>query len=804
MLGQIGSFLLITAFVASMVATWAWFMFAKYPTQDTYQRLARGAWLTMSGTILIASGILFYLLATHDYHYAYPYRYTSKDLPVYYLFSAFWAGQEGSFLLWMMMISVAGIFVYRSSKSDEAHVMAVIAFCQIFLLSMVIGVKFGTFHIGFSPFNTLKEHFVNAPMIQQGMIPEDGNGLNDLLKNYWMVIHPPTLFVGFTLMIVPFAYAIAGLWQRRYTEWIKPALPWALLANLILIIGIVMGGYWAYETLSFGGYWAWDPVENSSLVPWLVGVAGIHTMIARRRSASSQRASIFLNILAFMLVVYSTFLTRSGILGDISVHSFVDLGLYNQLLLWILAMGILGFGLYILRYPELPKSETETATLSREFLIFSGAVVLCALAAVIILGTSSPIIGRIFRDSPSAVPISFYDQWSLPLAVLMAFLAGLGQLFWWHKMSVEKITQALLYPSIGAVISTALVMFLSPFTQQTVKESTKTGFVAFYEEFGMSFMLLLLIFSSFFALYGNALVAWKIGRGNPTKAGGSLAHIGLSVLLLGIVGSQTFKNPLNGDLQHSTPEAGGTRNNFIIHRDQTLNIEGYNIKYKNSRLTEEGYTAYQLEFERDGKKFTVEPVSYKSKREQWIQHPDIHSWLGKDLYVAVAPAAMYESPQQQAERNQSPGELKLKRGESRIIGDGKYRVSFREYDLKVDKTKLPPDHQIAIGAVLEVTDLQTGKQHVLRPIYVIMNNNEQRFLQNEIPEFGMIVGFTGMDLSKDGKDGKAKFQFEGVSVENAEDWLVVQAQEKPFVAWVWIGCITLFLGFVVAIINRRK
>ncbi len=178
----------------------------------------------------------------------------------------------------------------------------------------------------------------------KGFVPQDGNGLNDLLQNPWMVIHPPTLFTGFAMMLAPFAFAVAGLWTRRYTEWIKPAMPWLLMATLVLGVGITLGGYWAYVTLSFGGYWAWDPVENSSLVPWIAGVCGLHAMLVYEKAHRRTGAPSASRWRRFMLVVYSTFLTRSGILGDMSVHSFVDLGLSNQLLVWILAMIVLGYG----------------------------------------------------------------------------------------------------------------------------------------------------------------------------------------------------------------------------------------------------------------------------------------------------------------------------------------------------------------------------------------------------------------------------------------------------------------------------
>ena len=193
-------------------------------------------------------------------------------------------------------------------------VMAVVALCAAFLLSMTVGLKLGPLPIGASPFISLADKFPDAPMLQvAGFVPADGQGLNDLLQNPWMVIHPPTLFVGFTLLMVPFAFAAAGLVTRRYTQWVRPALPWALAGAGILGIGIMMGGYWAYETLSFGGWWAWDPVENASLVPWLFSVAGLHAMIVQKKTSAGHKSALALTVIAFQFVIYSTFLTRSAL-----------------------------------------------------------------------------------------------------------------------------------------------------------------------------------------------------------------------------------------------------------------------------------------------------------------------------------------------------------------------------------------------------------------------------------------------------------------------------------------------------------
>jgi cytochrome c-type biogenesis protein CcmF len=179
----------------------------------------------------------------------------------------------------------------------------------------------------------------NAPLFKRADYLSkiaDGNGLNPLLQNYWMVIHPPTLFFGFATTIVPFAYAIAALWKRDYTGWLKPALPWGLVSVMVLGTGIIMGGFWAYESLSFGGYWAWDPVENASLIPWLILIAGVHVMLIYKHSGNALNVSFILILLTFILVLYATFLTRSGILGNSSVHSFTDLGMSGQLLVFIM------------------------------------------------------------------------------------------------------------------------------------------------------------------------------------------------------------------------------------------------------------------------------------------------------------------------------------------------------------------------------------------------------------------------------------------------------------------------------------
>ena len=796
MLGTIGHLLIILSFVTCGMAGFAYFFGVREDSkQIDWTRVGRISWIVMSVCTVLSTALLSYMIFNHMFEYAYVWQQSSRDLPGYFLLSSLWAGQEGSFMLWIVMMSLMGLALMRWAGFYEPSVMSVVAFCQFFLLSMVVGLKVGPVSIGSSPFMLIYEKFPQTPL---GFIPPDGSGLNDLLQNYWMAIHPPTLFVGFTAMIVPFAFAIGALWMRKYTEWVRPALPWTIFAVMILGVGIAMGGYWAYETLSFGGYWAWDPVENSSLVPWIIGIAALHMMIVQKKSGASHKSALFLCILGFILVVYSTFLTRSGILGDISVHSFVDLGLYNQLLIWILSMCAVGFGLFAIRYKELPKPSKEPNMLSREFMIFSGALLLCGIAVVVILGTSAPILGRIFRDNPSAVPISFYNEWTLPLSIGFIFLAGLGQLFWWNKMTVESINRVLLKPIALSVVCTCLVLVFTPFVEQTrTMLATETaiqnvnqaalfsGLANFWNVYGGGILLLLLLFVTFFALFGNGLVLWKIGRGNTRLAGGAIAHIGFMIMVLGIIASSSFNNPL----------ADSSRENFILELGQTRNIEGYQVSYRGKDFTAEGRPQYLVDFvDPRGRSFTAKPVAYLGNKEQWIQNPDIQMYFEKDIFVAVSPHLMFENPE---ENSTSGSSFTLARGDSVGLDDGNFYLKFMNFDTNVSSDLIPDSTAIAVAAQLNLTNTNAREVRGLSPIYVVLQNGQQQFIQNRISDWGLTITFSGMNVD----NGSANFIIEGADADT-EDWVVVQAYEKPFINLVWLGLLVLTGGFVLSMSRR--
>jgi cytochrome c-type biogenesis protein CcmF len=350
-----GSILIYIAFISALIASASFFSAHFGKTKNI--RFGRFFFHVAAVATISSAAFLLYLIISHQFQYTYVWNYSSRDLPVNLLISTFYAGQEGSFHLWAVLMAVLGIFLlaYVSKKDGnkdryEAQVMAVFTLLQSFLLFIII-LK--------SPYLKVWESFPKD--VQLGFVPPDGRGLNPLLQNFWMTIHPPILFAGFTSLSIPFSFAVAALMRNEYDRWIKIAMPWALFSGMILGLGIMLGGYWAYGVLGWGGYWGWDPVENSSLVPWVIIVAAIHTMVSGLTNGKFKRSSLLLCILAYIMVLYSTFLTRSGILGDASVHSFVDPGqeVYLFLVVFLSLFGTGAIALLISRLKHLKSQKSD-------------------------------------------------------------------------------------------------------------------------------------------------------------------------------------------------------------------------------------------------------------------------------------------------------------------------------------------------------------------------------------------------------------------------------------------------------------
>src|SRR5499427_6650749 len=520
---------------------------------------ARTAYAAFATCIVAAAGVLMTLLLQHRFDVAYVNAYSSRELPFHFLISTFWAGQEGSFLLWCFWGSLIGLFVWRNAKEQEAPVMVV--YLSTFLGIIAILCKQ-------SPFKLLPP----PP-------PADGVGLNPLLQDPWMVIHPPVMFLGFASLSVPFAFAIAALWKKRWDGWITRALPWALLTFLTLGTAILMGGYWAYKTLGWGGYWGWDPVENTSLVPWLFTTALVHGMFLQRSRKQHRKINLLLACTAYAAILYGTFLTRSGVLADFSVHSFIDLGITG----WLVAILVIFIGtsaaLIAWRWREIPKpTQEEPPLLSRSVLFILGIAVFCALVTVILLGTSAPILTRLGR-TPSQVQTGFYGKTTTPAGFLLVFLAALVPFVGWKGETGKALFQSSRRSLAVAAVLTAVAWALGAHRPET----------------------LVLIFTAFFAADMNLrAVLRKASNGKFGGAGGYLAHVGVGIMLAGIVVSGAYAVSHRVNLPLNVPKKVG---------DTTLTF------LRVVPGSAERKQAMEIRVERkDGKTFYAYPKMYENTR----------------------------------------------------------------------------------------------------------------------------------------------------------------------------------------------
>ncbi|HEY9117209.1 MAG TPA: cytochrome c biogenesis protein CcsA, partial [Roseivirga sp.] len=259
-IGNIGHLLVIISFITAIVAA------ISYGKASINNEIGNGSWIKFGRisfwlhetAVLGTAVVLFTIIYNHYFEYHYAWSHSSRNLATHYMIACFWEGQEGSFLIWSVWNALLGFILIKTNKKWEAPVMTVFSIVQAFLASMILGIVIGDVKLGSSPFLLLRDVMSDAVfLINPDFVPEDGTGLNPLLQNYWMVIHPPMTFLGFALTLIPFSFCIAGLWRKDFKDWIRPALPWTIFGGVVLGTAIVMGAYWAYETLNFGGYWNW-------------------------------------------------------------------------------------------------------------------------------------------------------------------------------------------------------------------------------------------------------------------------------------------------------------------------------------------------------------------------------------------------------------------------------------------------------------------------------------------------------------------------------------------------------------------
>ena len=793
--GKIGELLTILSFAASIVSTISYFLSVRSRSEidkNSWKNLARSSFFVHAGSVFGIFITLFYIIFNHYFEYNYAWTHSSRELPFKYLLSCFWEGQEGSFLLWTTWNCILSFFVIGKNKKWETPVMSVVGLTQVFLSSMLLGLYFFGERIGSNPFILLRNQMAGAPIFQ---LPNymssirNGNGLNPLLQNYWMVIHPPILFLGFASTVFPFAYVVAMMWKNDYEDFIPNVLKWSLFSGMILGTGIMMGGAWAYESLNFGGYWAWDPVENASLVPWIVMVAGLHALMIYKSTGYSLKSVILFFIISFSLVLYSSFLTRTGILGETSVHAFTGEGgsLFYHLLLFLFVFMLIGFILFIRNIKRIPDLKKEEEALSsREFWMFIGALVLMISVVQITYTTSMPVWNKMFNTKLAITdPVAHYNK--IQIWITMLVLLGTASVYYlkFKQSAIREVLMKLAIPFILAVIW--------------------TGYVAYLQEL-KSAPIVALMFMAFFSILANFFYILRTLKWNAIKWGGSTAHIGFGLMVIGIILSSYNKqvisvNRLGVDLpmgkQTVEENMKESRENLLLFRNMPITMAGYTLTYTGD--TEVGpnhyyrvkYQTRQNDTGAIKEEFILQPNAQINPKMGLISSPDTKHYLTHDVFTYITSTV----DKSQMRDTVSYTSKTLKMGDTAFFSSG--FMIFEGFNTKVtSKNYIPQTGDLAVSAKLKVYNLE-GVARNASPVYVIRQQQEE-LIEDTLTANNLFTRLVKIIPS----ENAAVIEFKQPSAMN--DYVIMKAILFPYINVLWLGTVVMILGFLLILYKRIK
>jgi len=722
-----GSYLLALATVAAVLSAVGYFFVAR--EQKAYALAAKWFYYLMTLLVWAAIGYLVYLFLNDRFEYSYVSGYSSSDLYTNYKITSLWAGQEGSFLLWAGLGVLLGLWVKAKAKEQPGWVMFFYMIGQLFLFTLMN---------------------ISSPFALNPVTPVDGRGLNPLLQNFWMQIHPPIIFLGYASTFVLFAFAMAALAAKRYDSWVKYAFPWAIFSVCALGAGIFLGGYWAYETLGWGGYWSWDPVENASLVPWMGSIALVHGMLIERSRGAFKKTNLFLAITAFLMVIYGTFLTRSGVLADFSVHSFIDLGMNIYLVLFLIGFTLLSYGLLVIRGKSIKSNESDKSPLSREFSVYLGMLFIILSAFLVLMGMSSPLLTRIVGD-PSAVDISFYVKTNLPIGIILGLILGMSALVAWKPLIMKDFLRRLPVPIAISIIIAVIANF------QGVD----------------NFSHLIFIFTGVFALTANLTrYVVNIKSKGIFFFGSDLIHTGFAMMLLGVVISSGYSSHAKTTLEQGIPQ----------------DIQGFKITFTGVERLSENREEVHLNIESGSDTYHANPLFIWSQ-QGLVRNPYIKKFIFYDLYI---------SPEELKERALSDSDRTVTLTRGQIAQIEGCEMKFIEFDAGSHME----GSALSIGAVVEVK-LPDGDTLKIEPRYKISGDNrvelEPAFIQglNKNAFLLKLNADEGMVLL--GITDKANP--DGFSPKNA---LIVEVTRKPFINLVWLGLVLIILGSGFSAYRRIK
>ncbi len=689
--------------------------------------IARKLVYAHAGFLTLALGILFYFFLSDQFQYAYVTHHSSSAQELFYKISALWAGQEGTFLLWGWIIAVLAIFVSRHRGEYQRWAMIYLLATQAFLLILLY----------------VRSPFAPVP----GEIPVDGNGLNPLLKDPWMVIHPPIVFIGYAAFTIPFVYVIAALTMRSYKSLATTIFPWAAFATVTLGAGIFIGGFWAYKVLGWGGYWGWDPVENASLVPWLTGLALMHALILYRAKGQLPKTTMWLACVSYILVVYGTFLTRSGVLADFSVHSFTDEGINSYLSGYLFIVSHISFVMLLMRGRKVAGPPVAKAISSREFGLVTGIMLFCLAAGFVLVGTSSPILTGVFGN-PANVTASYYNQVALPVGIFIALVLSFSPFLLVERTQWGELFKAVIMSVAASTLVTAGAIML------TTLEPLHALF----------------IFFSTMALVSNGLAIWKFSAGRPLRMAGHLTHAGFALMLLGVIGSAAY----------SGEEV------FTLASGESVSAYGADIRFIGAvegDTPEQGYL--DLRLVRGDDTTVARPRLYTSEYTQQVMRtPYIESGLLYDVYLAPLDHKAAEA--------HAHG-LSLVKGQTTHYNG--WNLTFDRYDM----SQHSEGATMRVGAIISAE--RDGQVYEIAPS---MESSLQgrRSAPAELPGTEITFSLVGMSVEQKSISLEVADPADGHQTAGGES-LVLSVSRKPLTSLVWIGCILITIGTALSYWRRR-
>jgi cytochrome c-type biogenesis protein CcmF len=623
MIANLGFGILTVTFLVTLYSAFAAIYGASRKSPAMVESARRAMLLTWP-LLTLTAGVLIYLLVNNRFEVQFVYEVTSRSMPTYLKVTAWWGGQAGSLLFWSWLMSAFISLVTLRKWDRDREFLPWVIFVACITMAFFIGMN-----VFFeNPFAQLYqtpagvEAHTFQPANSTLFAPQDGRGLNPLLRHPGMVIHPPMLYLGFVSFVIPYAFAMAALITGRTDDrWIRLTRRWTLWAWLFLSFGLVLGGRWAYDVLGWGGYWGWDPVEIAAFMPWLTGTAFLHSVMIQEKRGMMKHWNMLLIILTYDLVIFGTFLTRSGVLS--SVHAFAQSAIGPLFMGFVSVTLITSVGLIIHRWDSL-KSETQmTSLLSREALFLLNNLMFISILVVCFWGVIFPLISELFTGQKVTVGPPFYERATGPLFAALMLLMGIAPLSAWGHSTVKTLGRTLWKPTIGAIIITVLI-----FITYTRNVYAIIGF------FLVAFVILVTLYEYWRGANArqksqneNIFTAfWNLTGRNRRRYGGYIIHLSMMLMAIGILGIELFQ-----------VETQGT-----VRQGESLSLANYEIRYKeiaqwDDRPSGVNYRRAVLDVYQDGEYLgqLVPRIDYYYDSQQNMTIPGNRSTMRDDLYVLL-------------------------------------------------------------------------------------------------------------------------------------------------------------------------